>query len=208
MNNNQNKWYLSGWFIVLMFIVFWPAGIALLIMRNTGNKNALFIGSTDKKKYIIAGVALIVLGLAMITESTVYGILMIAGGGALLYYSKTLTDKAARNRRYIDLIVNQKEGSIDNIAAVCNIPYDTAVKELKYLQTVGVLNNISIDEVNRTISLVEPKPNYTNNPLNTFAQAGPQEEVTCTCPGCGAKVLLVRGSSVQCEYCDSPITAN
>ena len=208
MNNNQNKWYLSGWFIVLMFIVFWPAGIALLIMRNAGNKNALFIGSTDKKKYIIAGIALIVLGLAMITESTIYGILMIAGGGALLYYSKTLTDKAARNRRYIDLIVNQKEGSIDNIAAVCNIPYDTAVKELKYLQTVGVLSNISIDEVNRTISLVQPEPSFINNAMNAFTQAGPQEEVTCTCPGCGAKVLLVRGSSAQCEYCDSPITAN
>ncbi|SHJ52258.1 hypothetical protein [Pseudobutyrivibrio xylanivorans] len=199
---DKNKWYLSIWFIVIMFIVFWPAGIALLILRNAGRKNAMFIGSTDKRKYILAGAGLIVLGIFQIKSSTVWGILMIIGGGALLYYSKTLVDKAERNKKYIDLIVNQREGSIDNIAGVCSISYDKAVRELKYLQTVGVLKNISIDEPNRVITLIESTQIPERNSILG------QEEVTCTCPGCGATKLVIKGSTSCCEYCDTPMSAS
>ena len=64
MNNiDTSKWYFSTWFIIVMFICFWPAGIALLILKNTGKKNTLFIGTTDKRKYVLGGVALVVIGL-------------------------------------------------------------------------------------------------------------------------------------------------
>ncbi|MDC7279250.1 hypothetical protein NXH64_07015 [Butyrivibrio fibrisolvens] len=204
---DKNKWYLSIWFIVIMFFVFCPAGIALLILRNSGNKKSMFIGTTDKRKYILAGAALIILGISQIKSSTVWGLLMIAGGGALLYYSKTLVDKAERNKKYIDLIVNQREGSIDNIAGVCSIPYDKAIKELKYLQTVGVLNNISIDEANRVVTLIEAQQvaDRSGGLLGSLVQA---EEVTCTCPGCGATKLVIKGTSTCCEYCDTPMSAS
>ena len=208
MNNiDTSKWYFSTWFIIVMFICFWPAGIALLILKNTGRKDALFIGTTDKRKYVLGGVALLVIGLSTISDHTFWGLLMIVGGAAMFYYSKNLADKADRNRKYIDLIVNQHEGSIDNIAGVCNIAYDKCVKELKYLQTVGVLSNVSIDETGRTVNLIQTQPQAERNVsiLPPFAQA---EEVTCTCQGCGAKVVVAKGTTVKCEYCDSPISAN
>ena len=209
MNNiDTSKWYFSTWAIIVAFIVFWPAGLALLILKNTKNKNAMFIGTTDKRKYMLGGAALVLIGIATISDHTLWGLLLIIGGAAMLYYSKTLVDKAARNRKYIDLIVNQHEGSIDNIAGVCSIPYDKCIKELKYLQTVGVLSNVSIDEANRVVNLIQTQPviERSQSILSQFAQA--PEEVTCTCPGCGAKVIVPKGASVTCEYCDSPITAN
>ena len=198
MNNiDTSKWYFSTWFIIVMFICFWPAGIALLILKNTGRKDALFIGTTDKRKYVMGGVALVVIGLATISDHTFWGLLFIVGGAAMFYYSKNLADKADRNRKYIDL----------NIAGVCNIAYDKCVKELKYLQTVGVLSNVSIDETGRTVNLIQTQPQAERNVsiLPPFAQA---EEVTCTCQGCGAKVVVAKGTTVKCEYCDSPISAN
>lgn len=209
MNNiDTSKWYFSTWFIIVMFIAFWPAGIALLILKNSKNKNAMFIGTTDKRKYMLGGAALVIIGLSSIGDHAFWGLAMIVGGAAMLYYSKTLVDKAERNRKYIDLIVNQHEGSIDNIAGVCNIAYDKCIKELKYLQTVGVLSNVSIDEAGRMVNLIQTQPVIERNQSILSPFATPAEEVTCTCPGCGAKVAVVKGTSVTCEYCDSPITAN
>ena len=205
---NNSKWYLSTWFIVVMFIVFWPVGIALLIMRNQGNKNALVIGSTNKKTYVIAGVAFLILGIMAADDNTFWGILLIVGGLALFYYSKRLTDMAGRNRKYIDLIVNQKEGSLDNIAGVCSVSYDKVVKELKYLQTVGVLSNIRLDEANRTVELIEQVISEKPVSINPFGQADTREEVSCKCPGCGATKVLIKGTSAVCEYCDTQIVAN
>lgn len=206
MNYDSSKWYFSTWFIVLMFIACWPVGIALLILRNTGKKSAIFLGSTDKKKYVTGGIGLVILGVCIIGSSTTWGLLMIIGGAAMLYYSKTLADKAERNRKYIDLIINQHEGSIDNIASVCNITYDKCVKELKYLQTVNVLNNVSIDETGRTINLIQTAP-VVDRPVSMIPSGQAATQVTCTCPGCGAKVAVFKGTSINCEYCDSPITA-
>ena len=33
------------------------------------------------------------------------------------------------------------------------------------------------------------------------------EKVECTCPGCGARIILVKGSAEDCEYCGAPIYA-
>ena len=33
----NSKWYLSTGIIVLAFIVFWPVGVTLLIIKNFGN---------------------------------------------------------------------------------------------------------------------------------------------------------------------------
>ena len=200
--NDNEKWYLSLWFIIVVFIACWPIGLIILIMRNTGNKNAMFMGTTDKRKYMLGGLALIIFGVFQIESSLLWGLAMVAGGGALLYYSKTLADKAERNKKYIDLIVNQHEGSLDNIAGICGIPYEKAINELKYLNAVGVLKNITLDEAARTVSLIEVPEEKT---LPGDGQ-GQMQEVSCKCPGCGAKMLVIKGTITNCEYCDTPIT--
>ena len=210
MNNGQRPWYFSTWFIIIMFFVFWPAALGLLIYRNSKNKSALFMGTTDRNKYIIGGVVLAIIGLARI--KTTFGVIMLIGGVVLFIYSAQLAKKSERNRKYIDLIVNLGETSIDNIASVCNVPYETALKEIKFLQTVAVLNNVVIDEAARSVRKVAaPQQNAPSDfeqlaGMLTGGSSSP-EMVTCTCPGCGAKVALPKGSTTNCEYCDSPITA-
>ena len=221
MNNNVTPWYYSWPVIIIAFIVFWPVGLALLILRNTGNKHSVFLGSTDKRKYIIAGVVLIVLAIVSFSNhSGTMGVLYLAGGIALIAYANVLVRKSQRNRMYIDLIVNNNETSLDKIASMCNVQYDTVVKELKSLITFNVLKNASIDEMNRTITInrVQPQPQpqqqlsqFVNDVTAGFTSAVAAEQaapVACTCSGCGAKVVVQPGQTVICEYCDTPITAN
>lgn len=218
MNNaNSIPWYCSVWAIILAFLIFWPLGIVLLILRSTGNKQSVFLGSTDKKKYVIAGAVLILLGLFRISNSTGMGIFMIAGGIALIAYADKAKRRAVRNRQYIDVIVNQGQTSLDNIASICNINYDTVVKELKSLVTLGVLKNAEINETNRTIAIHKGVQQSSQTELQQAVSSvidsvtgGSQQDakmVACVCPGCGAKVVIPQGSTQTCEYCDSPIIA-
>ncbi len=213
MNGQGRPWYFSTWFIIVMFFVCWPIAIGLLIFRNknisASGKKTLFVGTTDRKKYIIVGVIMLLIGLSKIGDNFFWGAMFIAGGIALFVYSTKLAKRSERNKKYIELIVNQGETSLDNIAGICNTTFETVVKELKILQKVGVLDNVVIDEVARTVVLNRNIPEQQPAPEMNFAGMfnEPAEMVTCTCPGCGAKVAVRRGSTVNCEYCDSPITA-
>ena len=217
MNKNL-PWYYSTVAIVLAFLFFWPLGIVLLILRNSSNKQSVFLGSTDKKKYIIAGVILILIGISLFSSKSFFmGFFMIIGGIALIVYAEKLKRKALRNRQYIDLIVNQGQTSLDSIANMCNINYDLVVKELRSLTSLGVLKNAVIDENYRTITVQNQPaqalpqnwagvvPGETDSFAGTASQS--TEEVMCVCPGCGAKVALRKGAAINCEYCDMPIVA-
>ena len=220
MNNNVTPWYYSWPVIIIAFIVFWPVGLALLILRNTGNKHSVFLGSTDKRKYIIAGVVLIVLAIVSFSNNSgTMGVLYLAGGIALIAYANVLVRKSQRNRMYIDLIVNNTETNLDKIASMCNVQYDTVVKELKSLITFNVLKNASIDEMNRTITINRVQPQtqpqqqisqFVNDVTAGFTSAVAAEQaapVACTCSGCGAKVVVQPGQTVICEYCGIAVTA-
>lgn len=211
MNNNNQPWYCSWWAIIVAFLFFWPVGIVLLILRNNQNKQSIFLGSTNKKLYIIAGIVLIFLGICSFSSSKMMGFFMIVGGIALIVYAEKLTKKAQRNRQYIELIVNQGETSLDKIASICNIQYDKVLKELTQLVNVHVLKNAVIDTTYRTIT-IQKMPVQQQDPLaaipNMMNTATVQNEtVTCTCSGCGAKVMLPKGAAVNCDYCDTPICA-
>lgn len=216
MENNNQAWYYSWWAILIAFIVFWPVGIGLLILKNKNDKQSVFLGTTDKKKYIIVGAALIFVGFSTFSNSIMMGLFMIAGGIALILYAEQLKRRAERNRQYIELIANRGETSMDKIANTCNIQYDVVVKELRTLVNRNILKNAIIDETYRTITVRRETAPQNNTFENVFTEAGIEsqpagtvenEQVTCTCPGCGAKVVLTRGTTENCEYCDTPITA-
>lgn len=213
MNNNQvQPWYYSWVTIIIALLFFWPIGIALIIMRSTSSKSSVFMGSTNKTKYYIGGGILILLGMSLFSSSKFMGFFMIVGGIALIYYAGKLTKRAERNRKYIEYIVNQDETSLDKIANMCNIQYDTVVKEISQLIKLGVLKNATIDESYRTISIVKAAAPTASRALESFAEAfaepASSEVVVVKCPGCGAKLTLQRGTTVNCDYCDCPVSAN
>lgn len=209
MNNNKYPWYCSWAAIIIAFFFFWPVGIVLLILRNSQDKKSAFLGASNQKTYKIIGIVLIVFGVLGFTDDAAVGLFIIIGGIALIVYARKLAKQAERNRTYIDLVVNQGETSLDKIANICNIQYEEAVKELTKLVKVGVLKNAQIDENARTITIPRAVPVQEDAyaPNTASAQGAQSERVTCTCPGCGAKVALVRGTTINCEYCDAPIVA-
>lgn len=218
MNNNVTPWYYSWPVIIIAFIVAWPIGLGLLIAKNFSDKHSIFLGSTDKNKYIIAGGVLVILAFFSFSrDNSFLGLIYLAGGVALIAYANVLVKKSKRNRMYIDMIVNNGETSLDKIASVCNIQYDTVVKELKQLITFNVLKNATIDETYRTITITKEQPVQAPN-LSQFVSevtdslsgsvSANRAPVTCTCSGCGAKVVVTPGQTISCEYCDTPITAN
>lgn len=197
----QTPWYYSWPAIIVAFIFFWPLGIILLIMKNKSSKNSIFVGSSNKKIYIILGVVLIIIGLSGFGTSISMGLFMILGGVALILYAGQMAKRANRNKQYIDMIVNQNIISLDTIASKNNISYDTVLKEVKQLITLGVLKGAKIDEIRHTITMIQS----VKTPIGTQDSQAPKY-ITVTCPGCGAKMSIQQGTTISCEYCDTPIT--
>ena len=63
-----------------------------------------------------------------------------------------------------------------------------ALEQIQSLIGKGYLQNLRIDSENRTVGLYMPEGSL----------------VQWVCPGCGAKNLARRGSSMRCIYCDQP----
>lgn len=209
--NQQSPWYFSWPVIIIAFIIFWPLGIVLLVLKSKSSKQSIFVGSSDKKFYIIIGVVLIFLGLGTISGSPLVGLFMLIGGIALIIYAGQMAKRANRNKQYIDMIVNQRITSLDTIASVNNISYENVLKEVRQLISLGVLKGAQIDEVRHMIMVAQPvRPQMTPPQYQQgYAQNIPQapQFVTVACPGCGAKMSVQRGMTVSCEYCDTPVSA-
>lgn len=214
---NQQPWYYSWPIIIIAFIFFWPLGLILLVLRQKNKKSNFFIGSTDKKKYYIIGAILVFIGISSFGESFLAALFFIAGGVALFYYAEKMAKRAVRNRNYIDFIINQGETSIDKIANMCNVQYPIVVKEVNQLINMGVLKDAIVNEATRSVNMMKKDPTISvmNEVMNGFEQGmqvgegtyTSNEMVTVTCSGCGAKVSIKRGTSINCEYCDMPISA-
>lgn len=215
MNNNEYPWYLSWPAIIVALLFFWPAGIALIVLRTQNNKGSLFAGTTNKKFYIVIGVILILFGFTRFDSSAMVALFMIIGGGVLIFYANALAKKAERNKKYIDMIVNQRETSMDKIAGLVNVKYDVVVKELKTLQSLGVLKGVTINETTHSITLPQvQQTGQTNQNVKATMNAAfgnistgtvPQQPATveAVCPGCGAKYTGLKGSACTCDYCGS-----
>ena len=212
MNNNKYPWYLNWFTIIMALYLFWPVGIALIILRTKRNKGGVFSGITNKKIYLITGALLVLFGFTRFDSSSTFALFMIVGGIVLIYYANTLAKKAQRNKKYIDMIINQRETSIDKISGMLNVKYDTVVKELKILQTLGVLNGAIINETTHSITMPYTQQSHQTsqfnqnsmNPnlsTNNISQQAPMSETAC--PGCGAKYTGQKGSVCTCDYCDS-----
>ncbi len=216
MNNRSYPWYLTWPVIIIVFIFFWPAALVLIYLRTQSSKKDAFTAASNKKIYIILGAILVFLGLMEFKSSIPVALFMIVGGGTMIYYANTLAKKAARNKNYIDLLVNQGETNIDKIANMLNVRYDVALKELKTMKSLGILKGAVIDEQTRSVSITEVHnaardiSGMVNNITETIMgststneASGSTEMTEGECPGCGAKYIDAKGTTITCSYCDS-----
>ena len=213
-NGNNTPWYYS-WVAIGIGLCgpWWPIGIALLILRLNHTKATAAFGKNQKIIfYVVAGflffMALMSFSLGGFSNF-LWGILFAVGGGAVIYYTQKTVKQSERFRQYINLIVNQGIDSIDTIAAMSDIDSDVVVADLNKMVSQGILKNAVVDQMLRTVTLQpvvqQPQIVYANNANVTNSE--PPQIVTATCPGCGAKMAVAKGTVRICEYCDTPINA-
>ena len=210
--NQQRPWYLSTVAIIVAFLVFWPAGIVLILLRAKGSsmdRQAVFKGASNQKLYVIGGAVLAIIGLSKLFSSgsgKVWAVFMIIGGAVLVYYSTRIAKTAARNRDYINMIVNQDIDDVTIIADACGVPVDKAEKEIQQLISIGVLKNTTLDTASHIVTMTRPQIQQAQSYSDGYDMGG-GDLVSVACPGCGAKMTLRRGTSCSCDYCDAPIVA-
>ncbi|MCL2146339.1 MAG: hypothetical protein FWH52_00905 [Synergistaceae bacterium] len=204
MVNNTKKSTSWGW-IVFWFILFWPVGVYLLIKKLSVDKSAMMKSSKTLfiVSYILMGIGAIYLIMAfaedpnMITAAIVFG----SPGVWLFFKAKKTKVTGERYKKYIALVVNQKQTSIDSIAPAAGVSYEVAVKDLQKMIDTGYFFGAYIDATQRVIVLA----NTTSQQISQAAYTTQVQEKVATCGSCGANNRVIVGQVAECEYCASPL---
>jgi len=207
MNPSVRKQTSWGW-IIFWFVVFWPVGLFMLIRRQRTDKQAtlkcnkgVFITS-----YILMGLGAIYFFMAVTSQPDMFFAFFVFGGGGVVVYlfARKTKIKGDHFRKYIAMIVNSNQRSIDAIASAAGVPYNVAVNELQSMINSGYFGSAYIDVSQRQI--VIPQPIHPQG-YQTAAVPSPvqPQSMVISCPGCGANARVFLGQWVACEYCDSPL---
>lgn len=147
MERYERPFYEKVWFIILMLLVFWPAGLVLLILRITSDRQMKeALGDTYRnvktsvrsrqwkrscRGYKTAGWILVILGgcflisltdaygFADILATAVTGLGMVFAGGILLVYAK---DQVTRWDRYESYVNNRGNTPISFLSEKMGYP--------------------------------------------------------------------------------------
>ncbi len=144
--------------------------------------------------------------LASLSETTVpflgrvFFVLVGAGCFYLARIGYNNKQRANATRRYIDIIVNQKQSSVDNIASIVNkTDVEQVMRELQDQINAGFLNGYAIDRSTREIK-------KRMLAVTNLTPSGPP--VVFNCKACGAQNEVSNtNGSLKCGYCESPYIA-
>lgn len=203
---------ISSVLIVAMFIIFFPIGIVLLVIRLKNRRAAVRQN----------GNLLILVGIFFVLE-TITGIYMFStgqfespeNGSAMPIMAVSVLVMAiiavfsllaglrrrkdgARYERCVSLIGKQHAVSIDTLASLFPASYDQTAADLQRMLAEGYFtDDARIDFTGRRLFL-----GRENAPA---PQPEPEAPSTVTCKGCGAVNTLAPGGSAVCEYCGAPL---
>jgi len=202
MSNGIKKSMSWGW-LIFWLIIIWPVGIFFLFRKLTADKTAIL-----KYSKIIAIVSYIIIfygiiSLIMTFEDTsmLIGVVLFGGGGIwLLRISKKMKRKGQKYKKYIAIVINQSQTSIDYIASSIGESYEIAANDLQEMIDAGYFTNAYINEGSRIIVLSQDTSHSVNHSGNAQAQTK-----VVACSSCGANNTIIAGQTIECEYCGSPL---
>jgi len=203
---------VSWGLIIFFFIVFWPVGLFLLVKRLSVDKSATIKNGKSLTifSYVLMGLGVIIFfsrvsgpgdtGIAIL--SGLFPLVMFVGGGFLLNrLARKTTQTGERYKKYIALIVNQNQTSIDHIASTAGVPYGIVLTDLQKMISLGYFPGAYIDlDRGEIFSARIPQPQVFTQP-GSFVQV---QERVATCRSCGANNRVV-GQVGECDYCSSPL---
>jgi hypothetical protein len=201
---SYRKKSISWVWIVLGFIVFWPIGLVLLFIKLSADRSTVVKSASTGKILSTVAWVLIALGVLFVLaalggEPGMIGMALLFGGGGIFLnrFAKLTRGKGVRYKRYIELIVNQNEAFIHNIAHKVNVPYKVAARDLQNMINAGYFSGAFIDHSRGAIVLAKP-------PAQVFAAPAPSGKAKdVNCESCGARARIIIGTQTECEYCNS-----
>jgi len=199
----------TGWgLIILCFIILWPIGLILLIKRLSVDKTATFQSGRTITivSYVLMGMGVLYLLITISGNPAMLTLALLFGGGGVLVNRFALKTQhtGERYKKYITLIVNHGNTSIDTIAASVGVQYDVALADLQKMITAGYFVGAYIDTMQRQIILAKSAPIHPHATANPFPFSAPAQERVVNCESCGAnnRIFVQIG---ECEYCGSPL---
>lgn len=206
--------------IILLFVLFFPLGILMLVKKMSNEKyNYLKNGKALKTFGWILfwfGIFYLIMGLtgelkaedgSSAVSSIIIMLILLCGGGLFMVFKgKQFVNSGEKFSRYVAIVNASNNTLIDNIAAAYPTTYDSASSDLQMMIDAGYFLNAYIDLNKRELVMpVIQSENYiVNNSLddNLTIDAKPR---TVKCPNCGAPNTIMPGAADECEYCGSPL---
>ena len=210
--------------IIILLIIFWPIGIYLIYKKMNSDKASVL--QKSKTLNIVGWVFVFfavvyfleaITGKLEVTDGTsgVGGIclalIFFGGGGALmLYVSKKSNAKAIKIKKYISIVINNGQTSIDSITAAMRMDYNQVVKDLTEMIDKGYFANAYIDASSREVILPQKQTKQASEGCENSEQNGSQVNFESKplfkiviCKNCGANNKMLDGTVSECEYCDT-----
>ena len=204
--------------VVIWFIVFWPVGFYMIYKKLANDKSAAMKNSKVLKTigyfflFCAVSLPLVEIGsesgnnmgsiLTCVVFYTVGGILLVRGG-------KKLQKSGERYKKLIEIVINQQQYTIENIAAQMGLDYGETVDALQGMIDKDYFAGAYIDLANHELVFpdrFQQTGYHANQNLYAEVNAGgaPQQKVV-KCPNCGGKNIITAGQVSECDYCGSPI---
>ncbi|GEM_PF-1583919 len=164
--NPKIPWWLSFPALTIITMLFFPVGVFLIWKRAKIDTNSKGIITTVIGWMIIFFVGFIALVLSSQgISSDDYNVIcfLLILGFSLIFLGRKKRKDAEKLKKYIYIILTNKETSINNIAAAIPTSYKTAKKDVQNLIKKGYLAGIYINEATGEIIFPrEQRLNYGN----------------------------------------------
>lgn len=216
----QKKSFSWG-IIILLFILFFPVGIWMLVKKMTDEKYCYSKNGKSLKIFgwVLFGMGILyfIMGLTgeLATEDgssavgrTVLLVILFCGGGLFaVFKGKQFVDRGAKFGRYVAIVNAGSDTSLDNIAAAYPTTYDNAAADLQQMIDAGYFLNAYIDLDKRELVMPATRSikGAVSNSSGNGMPADPKPR-TVKCPNCGATNMIISGAINECEYCGSPLS--
>lgn len=222
----QSKKSFSWPAVVVMFFLFFPVGIWMLMRKVSVERDRAV--PNGKGLRIFGGVLLFLAAVELIlfasnsysvpegfsvTPVIIVMLLLIYGGFFFARKGTELLSNGERYNRYAAIIGEAPEMLISHIAVVSASDPQRVTEELQGLIDGGWFPGCHVDYEKQKFILdkaVKPVPVYPISVSAGNSVEVPEEEppapVTVQCPHCGAISIVVPGEIRNCEYCGLPFS--
>lgn len=112
-------------------------------------------------------------------------------------------------KKYVVQLSVDPFNSLEDLATATGSSVDIVKKNLQYMIKKNFFVNAFINEQTNQLvfpSMAQRSQQQTQAP-QTSQDVSQQELIACICPCCGGKNEMVKGTTKECDFCGSPLSA-